>query len=136
TCTVGDVVIREGDTITMDGSSGAVYLGALPLISPEVSGHFSELMTWADGFRTLKVRTNADNPRDAQQAIDLGAEGIGLCRTEHMFFEPERLPIVQQMILADDETVRQSALDQLLPFQQKDFEGIFEVMNGKPVTIR
>jgi pyruvate,orthophosphate dikinase len=93
-------------------------------------------MTWADEFRTLKVRTNADNPRDAQQAVDLGAEGIGLCRTEHMFFEPERLPIVQQMILADDEETRQGALDQLLPFQQKDFEGIFEVMDGKPVTIR
>jgi pyruvate,orthophosphate dikinase len=136
TVTVGDVTIREGDIITMDGSSGAVYLGALSLISPEVSGHFGELMTWADEYRTLKVRTNADNPRDAQQAIDLGAEGIGLCRTEHMFFEPERLPIVQQMILADDEATRQSALDQLLPFQQKDFEGIFEVMDGKPVTIR
>jgi len=136
TCTVGDVVIREGDVITMDGTTGAVYLGALKLIAPEVSGHFSELMTWADGFRTMRVRANADNPRDAQQAIDLGAEGIGLCRTEHMFFEQERLPIVQQMILAEDETTRQKALDQLLPFQQKDFEGIFEVMDGKPVTIR
>ncbi len=135
-CTVGSIVIKEGDVITMDGSTGAVYLGALPLIKPEVSGPFGELMVWADGFRTLKVRTNADNPRDAQQAIDLGAEGIGLCRTEHMFFEQERLPIVQQMILANDEATRQNALDQLLPFQQKDFEGIFEVMDGKPVTIR
>ncbi len=136
TATVGDVVIREGDTITMDGSTGAVYLGALKLIAPEVSGAFSELMVWADEFRTLKVRTNADNPRDARQAIDLGAEGIGLCRTEHMFFEQERLPIVQEMILAKDEVTRQNALDRLLPIQQKDFEGIFEVMAGKPVTVR
>ena len=136
TVTVGDVVVREGDTITMDGSTGVVYLGALKLIAPEVSGAFGELMTWADRVRTLKVRTNADNPRDAQQAIDLGAEGIGLCRTEHMFFEQDRLPIVQEMILAKDEATRQNALDRLLPIQQKDFEGIFEVMAGKPVTIR
>jgi pyruvate, orthophosphate dikinase len=136
TITVGDVVVREGDVITMDGSSGKVYVGALKLIAPEVSGAFGELMTWADRIRTMKVRTNADNPRDAQQALDLGAEGIGLCRTEHMFFEQDRLPIVQEMILAKDEAVRQSALDRLLPIQQKDFEGIFEVMAGKPVTIR
>ncbi len=136
TITVGDVVVREGDTITMDGSSGDVYLGGLKLIAPEVSGAFSELMTWADGIRTLKIRTNADNPKDAQQAIDLGAEGIGLCRTEHMFFEKDRLPIVQEMILAEDETIREAALNRLLPIQQKDFEGIFEVMAGKPVTIR
>jgi pyruvate,orthophosphate dikinase len=136
TVTVGDLVVKEGDTITMDGSSGRVYVGGLKLIAPEVSGGFAELMTWADAIRTMKVRTNADNPRDAQQAIDLGAEGIGLCRTEHMFFEQERLPIVQEMILAKDEATRQSALDRLLPIQQKDFEGIFEVMAGKPVTIR
>ena len=136
TVTVGDIVIREGDIITMDGSSGVVYLGALKLIAPEVSGAFGELMTWADGIRKLRVRTNADNPRDAQQAIDLGAEGIGLCRTEHMFFEQDRLPIVQEMILASDETIRENALNRLLPIQQKDFEGIFEVMAGKPVTIR
>src|SRR5207244_5664268 len=121
---VGDTVVKEGDTITMDGSSGAVYEGALKLIAPEVSGSFSELMTWADAMRKLKVRTNADNPRDAKQAVDLGAEGIGLCRTEHMFFEQNRLPIVQEMILAKDEAVRKSALDRLLPIQQKDFEGI------------
>ncbi len=136
TITVGDVVVREGDIITMDGSSGSVYLGGLKLIAPEVSGAFSELMTWADSIRTLKIRTNADNPRDAQQAIDLGAEGIGLCRTEHMFFEQDRLPIVQEMILAEDEAIREAALNRLLPIQQKDFEGIFEVMAGKPVTIR
>ncbi len=133
---VGDTVVKEGDTITMDGSSGAVYLGGLRLISPEVSGAFRELMSWADAMRKLKVRTNADNPRDAKQAVDLGAEGIGLCRTEHMFFEQDRLPIVQEMILAKDEAVRKSAMDRLLPIQQKDFEGIFEVMAGKPVTIR
>ncbi|MES1227947.1 MAG: PEP-utilizing enzyme, partial [Armatimonadota bacterium] len=136
TITVGDIVVKEGDTITMDGSSGHVYVGALTLIAPEVSGAFGELMTWADGIRKLKVRTNADNPRDAQQAVDLGAEGIGLCRTEHMFFEQDRLPIVQEMILAHDEATRQNALDRLLPIQQKDFEGIFEVMAGRPVTIR
>ena len=92
-------MVKEGDTITMDGSTGDVYLGALKLIAPEVSGSFGELMAWADGVRTLKVRTNADNPRDAQQALEFGAEGIGLCRTEHMFFEQDRLPIVQEMIL-------------------------------------
>src|SRR5205823_5120148 len=136
TATVGDTVIKEGDTITMDGSTGNVYLGALTLIAPEVSGAFSELMVWADDYRTLRVRTNADNPRDAKQAIELGAEGIGLCRTEHMFFEQDRLPIVQEMILAKDEAIRENALARLLPIQQKDFEGIFEVMDGKPVTVR
>jgi pyruvate,orthophosphate dikinase len=113
-----------------------VYVGALPLIAPEVSGSFGELMVWADKIRTMNVRANADNPRDAKQALELGAEGIGLCRTEHMFFEQERLPIVQEMILAHDEATRENALNRLLPIQQKDFEGIFEVMAGKPVTIR
>ena len=133
---IGDVTVNEGDIITMDGSSGKVYLGALELIAPEVSGSRGELMSWADAARTMKVRTNADNPRDAQQAIDFGAEGIGLCRTEHMFFESDRLPIVQEMILTKDEAVRQSALDKLQVVQQNDFEGIFEVMQGKPVTVR
>jgi pyruvate,orthophosphate dikinase len=133
---VGDHVIREGQAITMDGSSGNVYLGELKLISPEVSGHFGKLMSWADEKRRLKVRTNADNPRDSKQAVEFGAEGIGLCRTEHMFFEQERLPIVQEMILTKDEAVRQAALDKLQVMQQTDFEGIFEVMHGKPVTIR
>jgi len=134
--TVGGTVVSEGDTITLDGSTGAVYLGALPLIEAEVSGHFGELMVWADSLRTLKVRTNADNPRDAQQAIEFGAEGIGLCRTEHMFFEADRLPLVQEMILTKDEAVRQQMLDRLQVVQQADFEGIFDVMEGKPVTIR
>jgi len=134
--TVNGVTVSEGDIITMDGSTGNVYLGALDLIAPEVSGHFGELMSWADATRTMKVRTNADNPRDAQQAIEFGAEGIGLCRTEHMFFESDRLPIVQEMILTKDEAVRQSALDKLQIIQQGDFEGIFEVMQGLPVTVR
>lgn len=133
---VGNVTVKEGDVITLDGSTGAVYLGELPLIDPEVSGAFGELMAWADEARRLRVRANADNPRDAQQALEFGAEGIGLCRTEHMFFEQERLPIVQKMILTKDPAVRQGCLDELLAFQQDDFEGIFEAMEGKPVTIR
>lgn len=128
--------VKEGDVITMDGSSGKVYLGELKLIAPEVSGSFGELMAWADEFRTLKVRTNADNPRDAQQALEFGAEGIGLCRTEHMFFEADRLPLVQELILSKDPAVQQEMLDKLQVVQQGDFEGIFEAMDGKPVTIR
>lgn len=133
---VGGHTVKEGETVTMDGSSGKVYLGELPLIAPEVSGSFGELMAWADEFRTLKVRTNADNPRDAQQAIEFGAEGIGLCRTEHMFFEADRLPLVQELILTKDPAIRQDMLDKLQVVQQGDFEGIFEAMDGKPVTIR
>lgn len=133
---VGDHVIKEGDVITMDGSSGNIYLGQLKLIAPEVTGSFGELMEWADSFRKLGVRANADNPRDSRQAIEFGAEGIGLCRTEHMFFESDRLPLVQELILTRDESVRQEMLDRLQVIQQGDFEGIFEAMEGKPVTIR
>lgn len=133
---VGEKTLKEGDIISMDGTAGVVFEGALPLIAPEVHGDFEELMSWADQFRTLKVRTNADNPRDAKQAVEFGAEGIGLCRTEHMFFEQDRLPIVQEMILTKDESVRQAALDKLQVVQQSDFEGIFEAMDGRPVTIR
>ena len=129
-------VIPEGEWITIDGSKGTLYPGMIPLIPPAASGYFGELMQWADEFRTLGVRTNADNPRDAQQALDFGAEGIGLCRTEHMFFEADRLPIVQDMILAKSEPQRQAALDKLLVSQQQDFEGIFDVMDGRPVTVR
>ncbi|MBS1714707.1 MAG: pyruvate, phosphate dikinase [Armatimonadetes bacterium] len=136
TLKIGERTVREGETITLDGSTGDVFLGPLRLIAPEVSGSFGDLMTWADEFRTLKIRTNADNPRDAHQAIEFGAEGIGLCRTEHMFFEPERLPIVQELILTKDEATRQECLDRLLVVQQADFEGIFEAMEGKPVTVR
>lgn len=133
---VGDHVIKEGDAISIDGSSGNIYLGELALIAPEVTGKFGELMGWADTYRTMKVRANADNPRDAKQALEFGAEGIGLCRTEHMFFESDRLPIVQEMILTKDEAVRQSCLDKLQVMQQGDFEGIFEAMDGLPVTVR
>lgn len=133
---VGAHTVREGDKITLDGSSGAVYLGELKLIAPEVSGAFGELMSWADRAGKLGVRANADNPRDAKQAIDFGAQGIGLCRTEHMFFEADRLPLVQEMILTKDESVRQAMLDKLQVVQQRDFEGIFDVMEGKPVTVR
>jgi len=132
----GDHVVKEGDLVTLDGSTGNVYLGELPLVEPIVSGAFKELMTWADSMRRLRVRANADNPRDAKQALEFGAEGIGLCRTEHMFFEADRLPIVQEMILTKDEKVRQAALDKLQIVQQKDFEGIFEAMAGLPVTVR
>lgn len=131
-----NVTINEMDWITIDGSKGTVYAQQLPLIAPEVSGYFATLMKWCDEFRTLKVRTNADNPRDSRQAIEFGAEGIGLCRTEHMFFEADRLPIVQDMILAKSDALREAALDKLLGVQQGDFEGIFEVMDGRPVTIR
>jgi pyruvate, orthophosphate dikinase len=133
---VGGTTVKEGDTITVDGSTGNIYLGELKLIAPEVSGSFGELMVWADEFRKLGVRANADNPRDAKQAFEFGAQGIGLCRTEHMFFEADRLPLVQEMILTKDETVRQEMLDRLQVVQQQDFEGIFDVMQGKPVTVR
>ncbi len=135
-CHIGDVSLEEGALLTVDGTSGEVFVGELALIDPEVSGDFGRLMVWADEFRTLKVRTNADNPRDAAQAVEFGAEGIGLCRTEHMFFEADRLPIVQDMILTKNPAQREAALEKLLVSQQKDFEGIFEAMEGRPVTIR
>lgn len=133
---VRNQVIKEGSWISIDGSAGTVYADQVPLIAPEVGGHFGTLMEWCDERRKLGVRTNADNPKDATQALVYGAEGIGLCRTEHMFFERDRLPIVQQMILAETDEERGLALDKLLVMQQRDFEGIFEVMSGKPVTIR
>ncbi|MFQ5645889.1 MAG: pyruvate, phosphate dikinase [bacterium] len=134
--TVGDRVIREGDYITLNGSTGDILDGKAMLITPDLSGDFETLMEWVDGLRSLKVRTNADTPEDAKVARDFGAEGIGLCRTEHMFFGEERLPIVQQMILSDTTEERQAALDKLLPFQKEDFLGIFRAMKGLPVTIR
>ena len=132
----GDLKIREGDFISLNGSTGEVILGKAKLIQPELSGDFGTLMSWADEMRTLKVRTNADTPEDAKTARGFGAEGIGLTRTEHMFFGEERLPIVQEMILADNKEARHKALDQLLPMQQGDFKGIFEAMKDLPVTIR
>ncbi len=133
---VGSLTIKEGEEITLNGSTGDIIMGKVATIEPELSGEFSELMAWADDIRKLNVRTNADIPRDAKQAIKFGAEGIGLCRTEHMFFAEDRIPIVQAMILADTTEERQQALDKLLPFQKKDFKGLFEAMVGLPVTIR
>ncbi len=133
---VGECVIKEGEIITIDGSSGNVFFGEVPLISPRLSGEFNRLLGWADEVRRLKVRTNADTPADARKAVEFGAEGIGLCRTEHMFFEQDRLPLVQEMILAETTAERQSALDKLLPVQEGDFVQILREMKGKPVTIR
>ncbi|WP_034160460.1 pyruvate, phosphate dikinase [Sphingomonas sp. ERG5] len=128
--------IREGDTITIDGTTGEVMAGAVPTVQPELSGDFGTLMVWADGVRRLKVRANAETPLDARVAREFGAEGIGLCRTEHMFFDAARITAVRQMILAEDEKGRRAALDKLLPEQRADFIQLFEVMAGLPVTIR
>jgi pyruvate, orthophosphate dikinase len=129
-------VVKEGDIITIDGGTGEVMLGEIPMIEPELSVEFQQLLSWADEERQLGVRTNADNPEDSRKAREFGAEGIGLCRTEHMFMDPTRVPIVQEMILAETFNERQAALAKLLPMQQEDFEGIFEAMQGFPVTIR
>ena len=133
---VGSVKVKRGDYITLNGSKGEVIVGEAPLIEPEISGDFETLMTWADEIRTLGVWTNADTPGDAKVARDFGAKGIGLCRTEHMFFAEDRIPIVRRMIMADNEEQRKAALAELLPMQRSDFEGILEVMEGLPVTIR
>lgn len=134
--TVNDTVIQEGDIVTIDGGTGRVILGEVPLIPPSVSEDFKQVLSWADKYRQLGVRANADTPEDAQRAREFGAAGIGLCRTEHMFFGEGRLPIVREMILADDDGERKTALDKLLPLQRGDFEGIFKAMSGFPVTIR
>jgi pyruvate,orthophosphate dikinase len=136
TATLAGQVLHEGDVITIDGGTGRVFIGAVPLVPPQINDDFETILGWADVQRRLKVRANADNPEDAKRAREFGAEGIGLCRTEHMFFGEERLPRMQEMILADSESERRAALDKLLPFQQSDFEGIFEAMAGLPVTIR
>jgi pyruvate, orthophosphate dikinase len=136
TAKLGGRELREGDVITIDGGTGNVYIGEMPLVPPQLNEDFETVLAWADGMRRLRVRANADTPEDAARAREFGAEGIGLCRTEHMFFGDERLPVVQEMILADDEPGRRAALDRLLPFQQSDFEGIFTAMAGLPVTIR
>ena len=127
---------QEGDWISLDGSTGNVYGTALPTIEAQVSGNFATIMAWADAVRTMKVRTNADNPHDAEVAVKFGAEGIGLCRTEHMFFDENRIPAVREMIVAKDETTRRRALAKLLPMQRSDFKGIYKAMGGRPVTIR
>ncbi len=128
--------INEGDWISLDGGTGEVFEGKIPLVEPEMHGDFATLMDWADSFRKLKVKTNADNPKDAKIALDFGAEGIGLVRTEHMFFEGDRIKAVREMILAENLQGRKKALAKLLPFQKKDFAGIFEVMDKLPVVIR
>ncbi|HHV18602.1 MAG TPA: pyruvate, phosphate dikinase [Thermoanaerobacterales bacterium] len=133
---VGEIVVKKGDIISIDGSTGEVIVGEVPMIDPELSDEFNQVLKWADEVRTLKVRANADTPHDAQVALEFGAEGIGLCRTEHMFMAPDRLPIVQQMIMSETKEEREKALSKLLPIQQEDFEGIFKVMEGLPVTVR
>ncbi len=129
-------VIREGDYISLDGSTGNIYLGDIQTEEASVTGNFGRIMDWADKYRKLQVRTNADTPADAANAIKYGAQGIGLCRTEHMFFEPDRIPKIRQMILARTLEQREKALNALIPFQKGDFKGIYEVMEGRPVTIR
>ena len=130
------IEVKEGDIITIDGSTGRIILGEVPTIKPEISGDFSKLMSWADGFRKLKVRTNSETPLDTKIARDFGAEGIGLCRTEHMFFDEERILSVREMILSKTVEDRSKALAKLLPHQRKDFVEIFKIMNGLPVTVR
>ena len=134
--TVNDLIVKEGDFITLNGTTGEVILGEAPLVTPALTGEFGTFMKWVDEFRKLGVRTNADTPHDAKVARDFGAEGIGLCRTEHMFFEAERIKVVREMILADDKEGRKRALTNLLPMQKGDFIGIFREMHGLPVTIR
>jgi len=134
--TAGGKTYVEGDYISINGSTGNVYEGVIATKSPEMSGHFGTLMGWADAVRKLKVRTNADTPRDAEQAVKFGAEGIGLCRTEHMFFDEDRIPAVREMIISETVEQRKVALDKLLPMQREDFIGILEAMGERPVTIR
>jgi pyruvate, orthophosphate dikinase len=134
--TIGGQQLSEGDVITIDGGTGRVVIGAVELVPPQINEDFETILGWADELRRLKVRANADTPEDAAKARDFGAQGIGLCRTEHMFMAEDRLPVVREMIMASGEDERREALDRLLPHQQSDFEGIFEAMAGLPVTIR
>lgn len=133
---IGDLVIHEGDLITLDGSTGEVILGEVPMQKPEMGGAFKVIMQWAKGFKTMHVRTNADTGADCQIALDFGAEGVGLCRTEHMFFEEDRIMSMRKMILAKTDAEREAALKEILPMQKADFVEIFKVMAGKPVTVR
>ena len=136
TLTAGPLTLKAGDVITVDGSTGQVLAGRVPMIEPELSGEFATLMGWADKVRKLGVRANADTPADARTALKYGAEGIGLCRTEHMFFDEDRIRAVREMILADEEKMRRAALAKILPMQRGDFVELFEIMKGLPVTIR
>ncbi len=133
---LGGYHFKEGDYISLDGSTGKIYKGDIKTVEAGITGNFRRIMAWADQFRTLKVRTNADTPMDAANAVKLGAEGIGLCRTEHMFFEPERIPKIRKMILSSTVEAREAALSELIPFQKGDFKALYEVMEGRPVTIR
>ena len=132
----GNVIVKEGETITIDGTSGEVILGTVPTVQPKISGYFSTVMSWSDQFRKLNIRTNAETEKDSKVAREFGAEGIGLCRTEHMFFDQERILSVREMILSKSKEDRNKALAKLLPHQKNDFKKIFKVMNGLPVTIR
>ena len=134
--TLGGKTVHEGDYISLDGSTGKIYLGEVRTVPASISGNFDRLMKWADEIRTLQVRTNADTPADALNAVKFGAEGIGLCRTEHMFFDAERIPKIRRMILSTTKEAREVALNQLIPYQKKDFKELYEVMEGRPVTIR
>ena len=133
---LGDKTFHEGDVISIDGSTGNIYGEAIPTVDAEIAGEFGRIMGWADKYRKLKVRTNADTPRDAKKARELGAEGIGLCRTEHMFFEPERIAAFREMICSDTVEEREAALAKIMPMQQADFEALYEALEGNPVTIR
>ncbi len=134
--TISGQAVKAGDFLTIDGTTGDVMIGKVPTVDAEMGGHFATFMAMADKFRTMKIRTNADSPKDALKAREFGAEGIGLCRTEHMFFDPQRIVDMRKMILADDEAGRKAALDALEPYQREDFIGLFEAMDGLPVTIR
>ncbi|MCM1150316.1 MAG: pyruvate, phosphate dikinase, partial [Butyricicoccus sp.] len=134
--TLADVTYNEGDFISIDGSTGNIYAGVIPTVDATISGYFGRIMGWADKYRRLHVRTNADTPHDAAKAVELGAQGIGLCRTEHMFFNEDRIPAIREMICSDTVEQREKALAKLEPMQQGDFEGIYEAMQGMPVTIR
>jgi pyruvate,orthophosphate dikinase len=136
TASIAGHTLREGDVVTIDGGTGRVILGEVPLVPPQINEDFQTILQWADDLRRLRVHANADTPEDAAKARELGAEGIGLCRTEHMFMAEDRLPVMREMIMADTEDGRRAALDRILPMQQHDFEGIFEAMTGLPVTIR
>ena len=134
--TLGGYTFHEGDYISLDGSTGKIYKGDIKTVEASVSGNFGRIMGWADEFRTLKVRTNADNPRDTKNAVELGAEGIGLCRTEHMFFDEERIPKIRKMILSETVEAREAALNELIPFQKGDFKAMYKELKGLPMTVR
>ncbi|MBQ6991950.1 MAG: pyruvate, phosphate dikinase [Clostridia bacterium] len=134
--TLGGYTFHEGDYVSLDGSTGKIYKGDIKTVEASVSGNFGRIMGWADEFRTLKVRTNADNPRDTKNAVNLGAEGIGLCRTEHMFFDEERIPKIRKMILSETVEAREAALNELIPFQKGDFKAMYKELKGLPMTVR